>query len=226
MSDDALSVRAILDRLKTVEHCSTDGDLAKRLEVSVRTLEQWVRRNSISLKKILLPAATRLGVSLEWLVTGRGPRETGALVVAADGEQFEPAYLIAGQLYRALQERGITADPDAFEEVVRVLHRNQVAGHPAHPDLVSGFVGAMQRAPLQSGHPVPLHMVHNHHVHNPEVWGVREEAGAMRVHVIERDASPVDWAVVRRGGAETPTVVPLSEVGEGDRLLGVVPEGR
>lgn len=226
MSDDSLAVRAILDRLKQAENCTTDGALAERLEVSARTLEQWVRRNSVSLKKVLLPAAQRLGLSMEWLVSGRGPREARALEAAADGAQFEPAYGLAGQLYRALQERGIVADPEAFEEVVRVLHRNHVAGHPAHPDLVTGFVGAIQRAPASHDSPPPLHLVHQSHTHVPEVWGVHEEAGAMRVHVIERDASPEDWAVVQDPEKEAPMVIPFDQIVESDTVLGVVPGRR
>ena len=226
MNDEALSVRAILDRLKLVENCASDGALAERLGVSSRTLEQWIRRNSISLKKVLLPAATRRGLSLEWLVSGRGPREAGSLAANADGGAFEPAYSLAGRLYRALQERGILAEPEAFEEVLRVFHQNQVAGHPAHPNLVTGFVGAIQRAPGGGDLPPPLHLVHDRHQYAPEVWGVREEEGTVRVRVIERQAKASDWAVVRRSDRETPVVIPLSEVGDEDQLLGVVPDNR
>lgn len=80
-------VQIIVDRMKKVLGVTKDKDLAAAFGGSRSTPAAWKVRGSIPFTECVVLAETK-GISLDWLILGRGPDPTEAL--AASGEDIEP----------------------------------------------------------------------------------------------------------------------------------------
>ena len=65
-----------VDRAKSALGVKTDSELARALEVSTSVIPGYNRRNSVPLEQCI-KIAERTGVSLDWLILGKGDKESG-----------------------------------------------------------------------------------------------------------------------------------------------------
>lgn len=87
MSDDKISddddlAGAVIERIKRAEGLRFDADVAARLRVDRRNLHGWKSRGTIPLEH-LVAYSRESGVSLDWLVNGRGAQRGGAVAEPA-----------------------------------------------------------------------------------------------------------------------------------------------
>ncbi len=68
----------IVDRIKTALYLDTDGDVAEALNMSNTALSNHKRRGSIPYEPISTLCEAK-GLSFDWLLTGEGPKERGAV---------------------------------------------------------------------------------------------------------------------------------------------------
>jgi transcriptional regulator with XRE-family HTH domain len=118
--------------------------LARQLGVAPRAVMSWIHdTNRPSLDRLPVLCAT-LGVSLEWLLTGRGP------MTARDNRDLK---LIA--------ELICEMDPDSYHELMAVVYRlrdrlrdrlkNSYAGGPGNPATESADRGTDRAGPPHDG---------------------------------------------------------------------------
>lgn len=123
-------LRDVLDRLKALEGVRNDVDLAAPLATNRRNIAAWKERGSLPWER-LDDYCRRRGVSLEWLVNGRGASRLTQLV-SEPGAVYQVAtdqdvlYRIAADVYRALGEAGLSISPEKFAGIMRLLHRDML----------------------------------------------------------------------------------------------------
>lgn len=101
-----LEASEIIERLKRAIGVQTDADLAALLDVTRTTLSNWRSRNSVPLAR-LRPVCKRLGVPLDYLVTGRlGPDRN--IATPLDSE-------LLGYVFRLLARYGFIELPKSSE---------------------------------------------------------------------------------------------------------------
>lgn len=86
-----LNVDEVLDRAKKVAGVQTDADLARLFGKFKTAASNWRARGTIPLDELVELADTH-NVSLDWILTGRGPKGAG---VASVVEEPVPIYLPA-----------------------------------------------------------------------------------------------------------------------------------
>lgn len=70
----------VVDRLRGIYGVTSDTELGRHLRTGTSTVSNWRQRNSVPFTQCVTAALER-GVSLDWLVLGRGPR----MYVVGDG---------------------------------------------------------------------------------------------------------------------------------------------
>lgn len=83
-----ISIQDIIDRMKIVVEVSMDKGLAEFFEGAPSSISAWKRRDTIPLVECLV-LVERFGVTLDWLILGRGPR-LASEVVGAEALTPEP----------------------------------------------------------------------------------------------------------------------------------------
>lgn len=76
----------VLDRLRARYKLNTDSELAQRFGVAKNTLSNWRQRDSIPFP-ICVQIAEEEGLSLDWILLGRGPQKSD--VVAEPAARYE-----------------------------------------------------------------------------------------------------------------------------------------
>jgi hypothetical protein len=89
MTHIKISIQDIIDRMKIVVGVSMDKGLAEFFEGAPSSISAWKRRDTIPLVECLV-LVERFGVTLDWLILGRGPRLASEVVGAvASGAESE-----------------------------------------------------------------------------------------------------------------------------------------
>jgi len=123
---------AILERVREIEDVKWDGELAIALKTGKNTVSNWRQRDNISYVK-LAEYAREKGVSLEWLVNGRGPVHLRELAVAEPGAIYrvetdqDAVYRIAALVTAYCLEHGIHLAEQKIESIVKLIHRDMLA---------------------------------------------------------------------------------------------------
>ena len=118
MSNCALS--AVLERLKQLTGCQTDSALSRALGISPQTLSSWKVRESVPYA-LCVNLAARTGVSLDWLLLGKGGPPPGA--IQADGPP--PAHALTPDLLeqlRLLEPADLQAIASSVDDKLRLRH--------------------------------------------------------------------------------------------------------
>ncbi|MBF8781326.1 helix-turn-helix domain-containing protein [Pseudomonas fulva] len=114
---------AVLARLKQVTASDTDAALSRALGISPQTLSSWKVRNSIPYS-LCVDLAERSGISLDWLLLGKGP----CRLPMAQATPAEPGSEAESQLIeklRHLQPTDLQFVMLCIEEKMRLRHLEQ-----------------------------------------------------------------------------------------------------
>lgn len=112
--------QAVLARLKQITGTKTDISLSAALQISPQTLSSWKGRDSTPYSLCVDIAQSR-GVSLDWLLLGKGPilRQTAADSCEINQENISRENTIL-ELWRLLDEDDRSAIQNALEEKRRL----------------------------------------------------------------------------------------------------------
>ena len=106
MKDNDLTFNAleIISRAKESLGFRTDARLAEYLRISRPTLSNWISRNSVDLKLLLskLPE-----VDYNWLLTGKGRKESRRRLVQSEWVEGEVEVMSGGKTSEPLADRSI-----------------------------------------------------------------------------------------------------------------------
>lgn len=119
-----------INRIKEAEGFRYDADVAACLNVEKKRVSQWKYRGTPPYEK-LVEYSRQHGISLDWLLNDRGPVRARDLVTETGGmyriaTDQDAVYVIAADVYQALQETGIVLSADKFRHTVRLLHRDML----------------------------------------------------------------------------------------------------
>lgn len=109
------SVDAVLLRLMSLFNVDSDSELARALNVNRQTLASWRKRDSVPYS-ICINIAEERGVSLDWLLTGKGEEEVSNVEPAT--ESFSQADLKMLELLNQL-------DPEVRRDLMRGAEEKQ-----------------------------------------------------------------------------------------------------
>ncbi|MCD1125026.1 helix-turn-helix domain containing protein [Jinshanibacter sp. LJY008] len=109
------SVDAVLLRLMSLFNVDSDSELARALNVNRQTLASWRKRDSVPYS-ICINIAEEKGVSLDWLLTGKGEEEVSNVEPAT--ESFSQADLKMLELLNQL-------DPEVRRDLMRGAEEKQ-----------------------------------------------------------------------------------------------------
>lgn len=140
LANESDELEAILDRIKEVTGVSTDAGLHRELETSSSAIPTWRKRGTVPYATFVA-FARKQGLSLDWLLDGRGPRypiEWGAFHEVEDGrykirEQpptFEGRLAKLGEasdrIMRIAKQHGLDIDPGQDARVLEFVYRHQL----------------------------------------------------------------------------------------------------
>ena len=109
------AVDAVLLRLMSLFNVDSDSELARVLNVNRQTLASWRKRDSVPYS-ICINLAEERGVSLDWLLTGKGEEEV--LKVEPATQSFSQADLKMLELLNQL-------DPEVRRDLMRGAEEKQ-----------------------------------------------------------------------------------------------------
>lgn len=109
------AVDAVLLRLMSLFNVDSDSELARVLNVNRQTLASWKKRDSVPYS-ICINIAEEKGVSLDWLLTGKGEEEVSKAKPAA--HSFSQADLKMLELLNQL-------DPEVRRDLMRGAEEKQ-----------------------------------------------------------------------------------------------------
>lgn len=109
------AVDAVLLRLMSLFSVDSDSGLAKALDVNRQTLASWRKRNSVPYS-ICIKLAEEKGISLDWLLTGKGEEEVSKVEPAT--QSFSQADLKMLELLNQL-------DPEVRRDLMRGAEEKQ-----------------------------------------------------------------------------------------------------
>lgn len=109
------AVDAVLLRLMSLFNVDSDSGLAKALDVNRQTLASWRKRNSVPYS-ICITLAEEKGISLDWLLTGKGEEEVSKVEPAT--QSFSQADLKMLELLNQL-------DPEVRRDLMRGAEEKQ-----------------------------------------------------------------------------------------------------
>lgn len=96
-------VKDVLQRLSMVLAVDTSKALAESLGVSPQAVSSWKSRDSVPYAECVL-VAQKLGLSLDWLLTGQGPMRRGEVLSGAQASADNPREQALLALWRELDE--------------------------------------------------------------------------------------------------------------------------
>ncbi|EAQ4908701.1 helix-turn-helix transcriptional regulator [Citrobacter freundii] len=109
------SVDAVLLRLMSLFNVDSDSELARALNVNRQTLASWRKRDSVPYS-ICINIAEERGISLDWLLTGKGEEEV---------LNVEPATEIFSQADLKMLELLNQLDPEVRRDLMRGAEEKQ-----------------------------------------------------------------------------------------------------
>ncbi|EAA7945731.1 TPA: helix-turn-helix transcriptional regulator [Escherichia coli] len=109
------AVDAVLLRLMSLFNVDNDSELARVLNVNRQTLASWRKRDSVPYS-ICINIAEERGVSLDWLLTGKGEEEVSKVESAT--QSFSQADLKMLELLNQL-------DPEVRRDLMRGAEEKQ-----------------------------------------------------------------------------------------------------
>ncbi|EAS2278895.1 helix-turn-helix domain containing protein [Salmonella enterica] len=109
------SVDAVLLRLMSLFNVDSDSELARALNVNRQTLASWRKRDSVPYS-ICINIAEERGISLDWLLTGKGEEEVS---------NVEPATEIFSQADLKMLELLNQLDPEVRRDLMRGAEEKQ-----------------------------------------------------------------------------------------------------
>ncbi|MCK6981453.1 helix-turn-helix transcriptional regulator [Enterobacter roggenkampii] len=109
------AVDAVLLRLMSLFNVDNDSELARVLDVNRQTLASWRKRDSVPYS-ICINIAEERGVSLDWLLTGKGEEEVSKVEPAT--QSFSQADLKMLELLNQL-------DPEVRRDLMRGAEEKQ-----------------------------------------------------------------------------------------------------
>ncbi|EAB1945973.1 bacteriophage CI repressor [Salmonella enterica] len=109
------AVNAVLLRLMSLFNVDNDSELARVLNVNRQTLASWRKRDSVPYS-ICINIAEERGVSLDWLLTGKGEEEVSKVESAT--QSFSQADLKMLELLNQL-------DPEVRRDLMRGAEEKQ-----------------------------------------------------------------------------------------------------
>ncbi|GCU11577.1 TPA: phage repressor protein [Klebsiella pneumoniae] len=110
------AIDAVLLRLMSLFNVDNDSELARVLNVNRQTLASWRKRDSVPYS-ICINIAEERGVSLDWLLTGKGEEEEVSKVESAT-QSFSQADLKMLELLNQL-------DPEVRRDLMRGAEEKQ-----------------------------------------------------------------------------------------------------
>lgn len=133
----------IIERICELEGLMNEVDVAGPLEVNPRNVAAWKSRKSVPWLH-LEAYCRRKGLSLEWMVYGRGAQKSADLRMESGSiyhvtTDQDAVYTIAAQVHRIWGELGLDRDDRRFAQVVRLLHRESIdePERPLNPTRVA-----------------------------------------------------------------------------------------
>lgn len=109
------AVDAVLLRLMSLFNVDSDSELARALNVNRQTLASWRKRDSVPYS-ICINIAEERGISLDWLLTGKGEEEVSKAEPAT--QSFSQADLKMLELLNQL-------DPEVRRDLMRGAEEKQ-----------------------------------------------------------------------------------------------------
>ncbi|HAT3696878.1 TPA: bacteriophage CI repressor [Citrobacter koseri] len=109
------AVDAVLLRLMSLFNVDSDSELARALNVNRQTLASWRKRDSVPYS-ICINIAEERGISLDWLLTGKGEEEVSKVEPAT--HSFSQADLKMLELLNQL-------DPEVRRDLMRGAEEKQ-----------------------------------------------------------------------------------------------------
>ncbi|HCO8543019.1 TPA: helix-turn-helix domain-containing protein [Escherichia coli] len=110
-------INAVLLRLMSLFNVDNDSELARMLNVNRQTLASWRKRNSVPYS-ICINIAEEKGISLDWLLTGKGEDRSEVLTIESATQNFSPADLKMLELLNQL-------DPEVRRDLMRGAEEKQ-----------------------------------------------------------------------------------------------------
>ena len=111
------AVDAVLLRLMSLFHVDNDSELARALNVNRQTLASWRKRDSVPYS-ICINIAEERGISLDWLLTGKGEDESEVPKAEPAMQSFSQADLKMLELLNQL-------DPEVRRDLMRGAEEKQ-----------------------------------------------------------------------------------------------------
>ncbi len=110
-------VNAVLMRLMSLFNVDNDSELARALNVNRQTLASWRKRDSVPYS-ICINIAEEKGISLDWLLTGKGEDKSEVSKIEPTTQNFSPADLKMLELLNQL-------DPEVRRDLMRGAEEKQ-----------------------------------------------------------------------------------------------------
>lgn len=111
------AVDAVLLRLMSLFNVDNDSELARALNVNRQTLASWRKRDSVPYS-ICINLAEEKGISLDWLLTGKGENENEVSKTEPATQSFTQADLKMLELLNQL-------DPEVRRDLMRGAEEKQ-----------------------------------------------------------------------------------------------------
>lgn len=127
MTWDTSLAATIINRIKELERSDKDKDVALALGVEQNNVSSWRTREIVPWTRVLEYARLK-GVSMEWLLNGRGPKSTADMISEPGAiyrveTNHDAMYLLAGDIYKAVDEVGVRISGEKFAQIMRLAHR-------------------------------------------------------------------------------------------------------
>lgn len=114
------SFEAVIERIKAVLGLRFDTEVAASLKMDRRTLAGYKSRGTLPYEALVEMAAEK-GLSLEWLVFGRGPQETETLAIAEPAAHYAETQ-IAKIVRGIMAAEGFEFDKEKTDYLIRYVY--------------------------------------------------------------------------------------------------------
>lgn len=130
----------IIERIKRAESLRYDTDVAIALGAEKRHIGPWKARGQIPWER-LLEYARQSGVSLDYLVLGRGPVRVGGVGIGEDAEHYALTEIdkvllarVITMIDEAFDGRGLESREKRKAQLVALIYRNCIRAQRSEPD--------------------------------------------------------------------------------------------
>jgi len=130
----------IIERIKQAESLRYDTDVAIVLGAEKKHIGPWKARGQIPWERVL-DYARQSGVSLDYLVLGRGPVRVGGIGVSEDAEHYGVAEIdkmlltrVIAMIDEVFDTRGLDSSGKRKAQLVALIYRNCIRAQGREPD--------------------------------------------------------------------------------------------